>query len=685
LKKQKISGLLVMAGLLINLCACSGGGGGGTGATPSPGDTSSEQVATDMSSVAVSMTYDERNAAISMVDVFAAANRTTDLDADNAALVTYILTQPEFADAGVSPDRTVWARFKDGRPVVWLTAARIGLSAPGFPANSMSPGAERALSLRAAEMPQGDKAVLIDMDGLGRGAPAVVAGWLSTAGYSPVQSGGSLNDLMTKIKDVAVLHFSTHGVFATGQDGKRTYTLASAERFGDQSIATSSEDLLREEMYNEGVLSRAEYERPDGTIVHYWAVTEKFVTTYWTFTPDSLIVIDACSLFDKSTPARAAVGASFRAALTAVSGGKTTIVGWDNVVAADFAANTVKLFFDRVLGANTVNPENPPQRPFSYADVYDWMVSKGKVTDVTTPNAKLTLEPNGTPSGQLVPSIQRMTVYTPAAGAQYAGEWILELSGDFGPDQDTVSVNGSQLNIHTWSEHSIIAQLPASMDSPGSSGDTIVEVRGHKSNAVPLTQWTGTVSQTQADTDIGSGAQVSISCPVRATSDVHYYRTAPGGTLSILSDMVFEVPGACTYTLSGSWSSGDIQYDLVGSGNASPLSLVSIYGSLLYTGTASALPVDFSGGVVPLVEAPGLLTGTDNSVVPPTITTETDYAGWAYAQTGINSTGVTLGTDYHFTTSRSCAGLGGTTPRQCTETWNLTPVPLTAPTATTQS
>lgn len=663
------------------------------------------QVAPDMSGVPVSMTADERNAALEKVAAFWTANKTGNRDADNDALASFIRAQSEFESAGVSPDQAVWARFKDGRPVVWHYPKRI--------ADKATPVAPVKLtSAEQGEIPKGAKAVLFDFFRPGSGAAAEVATWLDTAGYTTEQASISLGQLMTRVQDAGILWIATHGLFALGQDGVVHYVLVSNDLYGGQSAAGSAENQLREQMYNEGLLVKAPM--LDSDAKSNWGITDKFVSEFWTFTDDSLILIDSCSLFDARSdfadgtsgtrgfklPASAAeawanklgfnlaaalAGVSFRSALTANSRGRTTIIGWNGLVDDIFAYYAVLRFFDRLLGANAFAAEQPPQRPFSYKAIYDWMVATGNAVDVKN-SVGMKLFVRGTGEGQLVPSIGWASVYPGGTGGQYAGEWILDLAGSyFGPDPGTVTVNGTPLLVHSWTDTNIIAKLPDSLDSPGSSGDIVVEVRGHKSNAVPLTQWTGTVTQSMSGNEIGSGAQSVVSCPVRATGDVHYKRFAPGEAPMLASSLFIELTAKCTYTLSGTWSDDTAYYELSGSGTLEPGTAERTSGSLYCCAAGPAtLPVDFTGVLTPSPITAGTLKTVDRTDGK-AYYTPVNPSSWSYFPAIRPVPGVTLGIDYSFSATRGCTGPEGSYPTVCTETWNMTPVTNTVPTAATKS
>jgi len=65
---------------------------------------------------------------------------------------------------------------------------------------------------------------------------------------------------------------------------------------------------------------------------------------------------------------------------------------------------------------------------------------------------------------------------------------IMLLHGIFGKTQGKVLVNGHEQGITKWDDDRIECDLPAA-DGPDSAGNVEVEVGGHKSNAVQLTEW----------------------------------------------------------------------------------------------------------------------------------------------------------------------------------------------------
>ncbi|MCM0606001.1 MAG: hypothetical protein KA715_07910 [Xanthomonadaceae bacterium] len=114
----------------------------------------------------------------------------------------------------------------------------------------------------------------------------------------------------------------------------------------------------------------------------------------------------------------------------------------------------------------------------------------------------------------------------------------MRINGDFGDEQGEVTVSNLPLaNIVSWKPNQIIVGLPST--GPTSKGPVQVSVRGTKSNTVPITEWTGSFTLTNAwKKDYGAaGPQIRLSCNnLRFREDFHRYRP------SIHSDPVWVNP-----------------------------------------------------------------------------------------------------------------------------------------------
>ena len=161
-----------------------------------------------------------------------------DRDADNLAIYQYVQSLPEFSASGIRPSG-VWARFQDGRfwafvnnlegldtswnrPEATLVAAsspgRVGTPSEDLPHNS----AARVMnSLGSA----------FDYSGIGQlgftEAANDIRSWLQGAGYTPVSSSPTVDELRTVAGD-GVFYCSAHGENIQLADGSWAYGMWTA-------------------------------------------------------------------------------------------------------------------------------------------------------------------------------------------------------------------------------------------------------------------------------------------------------------------------------------------------------------------------------------------------------------------------------------------------------------------------
>jgi fibronectin type 3 domain-containing protein len=635
--------------------------------------------APDMSGIPASMTFDERMAALDKVDAQIKLIWVDTLDNNRAALVAYIVSQPEFADAGIAADGTVWARFIDGRPASWLYRSAtlpVPAQAPAqiLTQDAMQKSASKPALAGAPQAPSTPlkKAVLIDVDGLGKGLPNKIIPWLSEAGFVPFASLGTISDLMTDIKNVSVFHFDTHGLNSENSHGKLGYYLATANHHHptgltlDQFYKTELGRLMDEEYLHLATVEN----------YHYWMIGEKFIRTYWSFAADSFFFDDACELFLNPINSM-----NFLQNLVAMTDKqRLSVVGWDQKVSPDFAANAATLFYELALGRITSNTvlQPPHHRPRSVAAIVPWMKATGRATDPSPPVANMQFYESPGTNDFLLPSIQSLSVIPPSTGTP---DWTLEVGSgslSFGTVPGTLLLNGAPLTVlpGKWTAGQIIATTSAYP-----SGPVVVKMTdGRASNAVPVTQWTGKIIQNFKDTGYGP-VDGTIDCPVVASGDVHYFRGSISEIAKISDNFYVGLTGACTYTLTGSWSDSLNNYTLSGSGTVSPPNATST--SITRFGFASpsgvtALPAAISLNYVMGMGLSGTLrtfnktTGTE--LDPPNSPRTVTIQGKS-----INYSKATLGTDFSISRDQACSGLD-----TCTETLRLTPAVNTVPAAYTK-
>ena len=530
----------------------------------------------DLSGRPITMTLEQRTTAAAAATDAWKPLRKGDPKADAAALLTVIAKTPGFADAGLSADGSVWARYQDGLPLNWILTAD-EQAEPAPPSARPSLVEPPAGQLRG--IPDKDSAVQIDWRDNGRNAISAITPWLSKANYRTPEVGNRVDDMMPKVKDVGVHHLFSHGAVVPTLPGEMVYSLATTDVWWgrgpdvlDQSLSRLREnsELYRRELLTLSIIP-GHFPLDNTYDAFVWSITQRFGDTYWTLSADALVFVDACSLYASDE------GKTFAIHLMGVAANKSAVVlGWDSEVRVSFANTTAKKFFARILGNNSIDEDTPPRRPFTYQQVYDWMVSNDEVRD-SFPGRGAILTLSGG-DGQLVPSIIKANVIHPgkSASVPHAGERYLEIAGSFGPDPGSehrsVKVGDTPLEVYSdgWSETVIQARMPQDAGSAGNYGNVVVEVRGHQSNPAPLTQWTGRVSQTEILQNTRGKGKVYISCPIRVTADLHFFRVTPKADLTTRFAAEILASGPCSYRLSGSWGWPGERYALSGNGFFSP-------------------------------------------------------------------------------------------------------------------
>lgn len=460
------------------------------------------------------VTFAERAAARQLVIAKLATLGSLSLPDQNTALVAYMKTLSQFEAVGKGADGAVWARYRDGRIYV------VANNEPRTPPKAVAPDfAMRSPKALRTGLPAGTHACLMRSMGTAFvNSLDVIKPWLADAGYVVETPAATIDNLMA-VKDDAIFYLHGHGGAGVSRVGDVDYGLWTAD------LVTPANDLKYDAMLADGSLFEMTALQNEDPVTHadiiqtHYAITAQFVTDHMSFGANSFVLIHGCKGND----------AAFKAACLAKGAG--LYAAWTNVVMSDDSARATQFCVDRMLGANQYNPrETPPQRPFDYASVaadlkrLHWDTS---LSDFGT--AKFVFTPGTGDVGLLDPSIRFLTVDEIGSG----GKAKLTLDGMFGADPGVanrqVTVAGQALKVTTWGPTQIACELPAS--GPGASGDTVVEVRKHKSNKVPLTEWVAKLHYT-FEYNKGSlmdtlDLQYHIRADVHAARDVPHVRPLP--------------------------------------------------------------------------------------------------------------------------------------------------------------
>jgi hypothetical protein len=357
------------------------------------------------------------------------------------------------------------------------------------------------------DFPMSSQARLLNGMGSGWSNPIPnLSAWLSANGYEPLAgTEASVSALRSVgIGGDGIFYLNSHG----GGDDNETAILWSTT-----PSDSPPDDLLQSDI-KKHLVERA------GTIKghwdpsirewvpeSHWGITPDFIAIHWgDFSQHSFIYIDTCD----SDPVEEH---AIRDAIFVKHA--SLYAGWSSTV-GDISADTARLVFDRLLGADQFCPENGApcmlgsaifpvfaQRPFDYLQVAQDLKFHALGAD-TNPVSMLNFERNEGSFALLAPSISNMTVDETQGSA---GQ--LTIHGIFGedprkvpggsPDDGVVTVGDSKVQIVKWTSDPIIVNLTSS--GPGSSGDVQVVVRQHKSNVARLTEWHGTFQGVWAGND----------------------------------------------------------------------------------------------------------------------------------------------------------------------------------------
>ncbi|MBL8742582.1 MAG: hypothetical protein JNK04_15850 [Myxococcales bacterium] len=479
-----------------------------------------------------------------------------DAQSDAEILYDFVKTAPHVIEAGVGQDCAVWMALSDGTPVTIFkgrddfeegdadpTAALEGPEpSPPSPAvpNDLPPPIGAGPQYK---LPKSGKALIGQASNLSPFALARIQTSLGDRGYQ-VERDDSLqvSDLLTKVSGLGVFHFSTHGLSCWDpESGAVGYCLGTDSQFipNFQSSVwgcqeTAAECQLIGQQRAAGRIGLTVQEE-GGIKKGYYAVNHAFASAHWTFADNAFVYLDACGSLGETTVTNPQFlyAPWFRSVLMQKKVG--AIMGWTGLVEKDFSAQTAALAFDKILGSNKLEVPTPKQRPFSVGEIYQWLESKGKVTDPSNLTTLLKVQAATDTDVILAPSVRNLVVGANASSLisqeQPGADTELSVFGEFGSDPVTVKIAGSVLQDGAQTDSALVRNLPG----PTSDGLVSVEVtigsETIKSNAVPLTSWNGPCRfKTVHSATFGPpGIFNELDCSdLHFRGDVHSFRVRPG-------------------------------------------------------------------------------------------------------------------------------------------------------------
>lgn len=496
---------------------CGGGGVAPSGSGGGGGSTS---------------TFEEKLAAVAALETY---EKTLDSSNIDAFLTNVAAKMPSLGFQGValSPEM-VEATFSDGRPFAVVNNRKA--DGPAAPSYQVLP--------RKGELPNGKTAVSTTCMGpMFTDVAALLTGWTPRAGYVKGSGDSTVRGLIQTFNN-DLIYVDAHGGVIKGK-----YLLWTSDRVQKPE---KNEDLKA--LYNgwDIEMFQASYdEDAQGNTIFQtrYAIGARFIRKYVTFKSNCFLMDNAC--FGDADP-------DWKAALK--EKGVSAYMGWTKEAQDQFSAFAAYFVYDKMLGLNFNGNaiENPNQRPFDLDSVYDDLVAQHRATDGKGSTMKLRhLRGN---LGLLRPTIQNLVV------KGYERE--LQVNGDFGSKQGTVTINQTPVSVTSWTPALIKVSLPDS--GPGAYGNVVVEVNGLKSPAVQLSQWEGDVFYEDKHTALLDTVDVKIRFHVSLRADVHSYRDKPHvapteGVVVSTCDRA----SSCSWTCSGS-QGGSVTWTGTGSPPQSP-------------------------------------------------------------------------------------------------------------------
>lgn len=454
---------LALPGLL---SACGGGGGAPGG--PGGGDLSTEARMNTL-------------AAVEAKSIELEAQPFSTLDRLHA-LAAFMAADSAYAEVGVEEGALcAWGVFIDGRVHI-IDSSRH----PVPEAVSRIAADPMPLAAASVELPKGKKARLLHSFGErfeGQTAVTKMSSWLAAEGYE-VRSGREGDARLTTLRAVSgdgFFYINTHGgVKRTREDDKDSPLFFSIQSSTLVEPALENLPEMRDDFANQRLTY---YNAPNGgengERDTRYGITVHFVERYWSFEPDSVVIINACS---SAHPRHAT---SFLNAC--LNKGAGVCLGWTEVTGDPVAYDAPMYLVDRMLGANKEQPESPWQRPFDWSQVLDEMRREGR---------QVFRHPEtGVPAYFQAHSRDKVHVLAPSIHHLEVDEYkgILKLFGEFGSKQGTVVIKdvlgNHEAAIVLWTRTEVHVRLPQPTES-GAHGAVVVDVEGHKSNERWLTMWT---------------------------------------------------------------------------------------------------------------------------------------------------------------------------------------------------
>lgn len=512
--------------LTLVLVACGGGTGSGAGGD---GNGTGE------------LTPQRRHIATGMVAAQYETLRAANDPQVWEKLRDYVLTQPEFTEAGLGDD-LLWARFSDGRYFMYLDnwkevdadAAPMVLPAGGHARTGALDAAGAAVRVApqlapapkaaaAAELPSSKRAAFLrmnqDMFNPGDQAIRQAAAALSRHGWTIDTRRELTLENVKNLGQLGLLYMTSHsGVYTRGD--RQVFAVVVNDRATDEN-----EVLYADELRDGAVIytrTRRLWQEYGLGLLPLYAFTERFAQKHIRMSSHSLVVLMMCNSASDHT-------APFHTALKA-----GTVIGW-NGNSNQHGFEMIERLFDRLTGANVVAPQQVPNRPFVFNDVWTYLEQQGLLM---TPGAEgdppSFVKRIGDGFSMLVPVMHELETF---------GRDKLAIHGEFGTQPGTVRMDG-ELLAATWAPDGTRIDVDL---GPGRHGRVVVTARDLSSNARVLGSWRGKVRYRQGSQEVGGCNTLfyqTVDVDLHLRADAHPVRTKVDGAL--LNSRRLAVPASDT-------------------------------------------------------------------------------------------------------------------------------------------
>jgi hypothetical protein len=597
------------------LCGCNGGAAlpppSGLNVVPPGVASAGAPAATTIANV--SSSSGARLAAMQALAAYYQKLPHTSTSDDDKSLLGFIQKDRHaFSAAGVY-DGQVWATFSGGEQLTIANSDGPVTAKDSRRVDSGSPTALRPFPIRVhckSPMPACPRAyVLWNSLFFENNNDVAIAAALSDVGYAVI-SGNATIDQLKAVKSAHVLEIDSHGSviplvdrkgnpLKSGLYGLSTATVVSAKNEVKYAADIADQSIV----YGLGVYENEKLKK--AYLLPVYVATPTFFQKYVSFENDALD--NSLAFFNTCFSASPDVEESFVNVLEAK--GLATYLGWTKSVTDDDALAASENFYDRTLPEDVtqevipVTHLTPPESASDVRTAYAWMQSQDLTVShmpinvglpPTNTGSAATLELDVLPPGgpQLAPILNQVTLFE-YNNDQPGTPWIAG-GGEWG---SPASASDIVWGIASKPLGAITAFPPplANYLGPGDVRSTLPSsvtngyVRlfedGISSNAVPLTEWDGTVNVTETQTFIAppySGSvTLTATLAVGLRESVNPIRTGIGGDLyyppTIFTDFTPNSSG--TFGGSGTYS------DMYG---GSPASYSSTHESVMAGSNPSA-------------------------------------------------------------------------------------------------